>query len=158
MHSRNISVHPFQPRGFSQLLTSPFFPSLSVSPGIPSALLEELGGIAGGLGRSGWEVTADDENITAVTALPGFKPADVSVTVFEGYVEVRASRDSSEAEGSPEGEGGGVWSQSATRTLSIPQGTQKDNVRATVRDGLLTLVIPIANSEDNEGYKVEVGS
>lgn len=84
--------------------------------------------------------------------LPGVDPVDdVEVTVRDGAVTIKALRTRA---GEPEGISEFSYG-SFSRTVALPDGADEDDVTATYDRGILTVSVPLSDSEPTEKH-VEV--
>ena len=93
------------------------------------------------------------EGIYEVRAeLPGVDPIeDIEVTVRDGRLTIKALR-------TPTGESDGLAEfsyGSVTRTISLPAGADEDEISATYDRGILTVSVPLSDTEPTEKH-VEV--
>jgi HSP20 family molecular chaperone IbpA len=84
--------------------------------------------------------------------LPGVEPTeDVEVTVRDGQLTIKALRTrTTESNGLSEFSYG-----SFTRTVSLPAGADEDDISATYDRGILTVSVPLSDTEPTEKH-VEV--
>jgi HSP20 family protein len=85
-----------------------------------------------------------DDSILIRAELPGMDPdKDVEITVSDGMLRIKAERRSETKE---ENEGR-VRSEfrygSYTRTLPLPKGASEADVKATYKDGILEVTVPV---------------
>lgn len=79
----------------------------------------------------------EDKGSTFVRAeLPGVNRDDINVEVVDGYLTITASRKTPAAEGREE------QSFSFSRSVSIPEEVQADQVSAAYENGVLTVTLP----------------
>jgi HSP20 family protein len=102
-------------------------------------------------------VTQDKENFYVRAELPGVKPADLSVSIVDRKVSISGKRDL-RAEGETvsyhrrEREGGAF-----SRTVELPSPVDRDRVDAQLRNGLLSIVIPLAEETKPRQIAVKTG-
>ena len=86
--------------------------------------------------------------------MPGVDPAkDVDITVHDGRLTIKAERsEKSESGGRSEFSYG-----SFARTVTLPQGADEDDVKATYDKGILTVSIKITEPKKTE-KKIEIES
>ncbi|MFC3961567.1 Hsp20/alpha crystallin family protein [Nocardia jiangsuensis] len=87
------------------------------------------------------EVTRDDTGVVVRAELPGVDPdKDVSVTVRDGVLHIRAERsESTESQGRSEFSYG-----SFLRALALPAGAREDDITAAYDKGILTVTVPVS--------------
>jgi HSP20 family protein len=79
----------------------------------------------------------EDKTHTYVRAeLPGVNREDISVEVVDGYLTIAASRKA------PAAEGEGEQSFSFSRSVSVPDDVQTDQVSAAYENGVVTVTLP----------------
>lgn len=86
--------------------------------------------------------TEQDDDAYRVTAdLPGFDESSIKVSLHRGVLTVSGERSVSLPEGfrATHRERGTV---KFSRSLRLPDEVQEDNVRATMKDGILSLTLP----------------
>lgn len=93
------------------------------------------------------DLVEKDNKYVLTVELPGLEKDDISISVENGYVTVSGKReDRSEKE-----EGEFYLKEmrygSFRRSFRLPKRVQDDKVDATYKDGLLTVVIPMADGE-----------
>ena len=100
------------------------------------------------------EVKKDEYGYTLEMELPGFSAEQVNVEAHDDVLTVRGTRESS----SESEEEGVVRSErrygSFSRQFSLPAGTNTDAIAASVKDGLLTLSIPVNAPEEPRSISV----
>lgn len=102
-------------------------------------------------------VTQDKEHFYVRAELPGVKPADLSVSIVDTKVSISGTRDLP-AEGENvsyhrrEREGGAF-----SRTIELPAPVDRDRVDAHFHNGLLTIVIPLAEETKPRQIAVKTG-
>lgn len=88
-----------------------------------------------------------DRNVVTVTfELPGVKKDDVNIEVHDGHLTVSGTAKASEGEGDGyshrERESGKF-----SRTLRLPRGVKKEEISASMENGVLTVTFPKAAHE-----------
>jgi HSP20 family protein len=103
------------------------------------------------------EEFTDGDTLVVRAEMPGIDPEhDVDITVANGTLRIQAERkeeSTSEEKTSYRSE---FRYGSFTRTLPLPAGATEDDVKATYRDGILEVRIPV-NTTQAEARKVPVG-
>jgi HSP20 family protein len=89
--------------------------------------------------------------------LPGVDPKDVEVTVSNNMLTIRGKRERSQ-ERQDQG-----WLQremaygSFERTLELPDGVKADETKASYRNGVMELVVPLPESAIEHKVPIEIG-
>ena len=96
-----------------------------------------------------------DENVIATIELPGMKKEDISLTVSEHYLEIKAERKEEEKE---EKEGYKSWRSKYAgfyRKLPMPSTVDPDSAKATYRNGILEVTIPKIEKKKKAEISIE---
>ena len=88
------------------------------------------------------DVKETDQGFVLEASVPGLKAGNISVTVEDGVLHIRAERS-----GETESEDGRVILRerrtgSVSRALTLPESVDPDNVEAHLADGRLSLTVP----------------
>ncbi|MGV9611703.1 Hsp20/alpha crystallin family protein [Nocardia xishanensis] len=101
----------------------------------------------------------EKDRYTLRAELPGVDPAkDVDISVREGQLTIKAERTERKQEGTrSEFHYGSLY-----RSLPLPVGAKEDDIDATYTDGILTVTVPMSESEKPEKHiaikKTETGN
>lgn len=107
-------------------------------------------------GRSVAVDVAEQEDAFVVTAdLPGFEKDAIDVTLDETTLRIEAERESSSEEREGEYLRQERHSDSARRSVRLPEPVEEDGVEATYAAGVLTVRLPKRTAED-AGKRIEV--
>jgi HSP20 family protein len=102
------------------------------------------------------EEDVDGDRVVVRAELPGIDPdKDVEINVSDGMLQIRAQRrdrTSEEHEGHRHSE---FHYGSFARVISLPAGADADDVKATYRDGILEIVMPV-DAKQVEATRVPV--
>lgn len=102
-------------------------------------------------------VTQDSDNFYVRAELPGVKAADLSVSIVDNKLSISGKRELP-AEGEKvsyhrrEREGG-----SFSRSIALPSPVDREGVEAQFENGLLTIVIPLAEETKPRQIPVKAG-
>lgn len=93
---------------------------------------------------------ADTDDSFEVTAdLPGYDREDIDLSVADRTLRISAERD----ESTEEGEGNYLRRErhrrSVSRSLSLPEAVEEDEASATYTNGVLTVTLPKATSDED---------
>ena len=87
-------------------------------------------------------VSEKDDSFELEVAAPGLKKSDFNIEVKDGVMTV-SSEVQSEKEEKEENYTRKEFSYTAfSRSFWLPQGVKEDNIKATYKEGILTVVIP----------------
>lgn len=103
------------------------------------------------------EVTETDKTVEVSFDLPGMNDKDLSVSVANGLLTVRAERKS---ESETKRTGVHVSERHyglIHRTVSLPPGTDPDNATAKYHNGVLTISLPKTAIPEQEVKRISVG-
>lgn len=94
------------------------------------------------------DVRRDENTLRVEAALPGVTPEDVQITVENGTLTISAESREENTRKDDEGE---ILVQeirrgSVSRSITLPTGLEPDKANATFENGVLRLVIPVAET------------
>jgi HSP20 family protein len=122
--------------------------------------LDRLSRDAWGNGRHPWmsmDAYRQDDQVVVQFDLPGIDPASVEVTVEKGNLTVEARRSQESAEGRqvlvserPQGR--------FTRRLRLGEALDGSRTEARYDNGVLTLTVPVAETEKAHKVQISLGS
>jgi HSP20 family protein len=103
------------------------------------------------------EEFVDDKTLVIRAELPDIDPdEDVELTIADGVLHIRAER----REKSEHKDKGGYRSEfrygSFVRTLPLPEGSKEDDVKATYKDGVLEVRVPVAEEPKSTTTTVQI--
>ena len=104
------------------------------------------------------DIVRDGDNITVQASLPGVQPDDIDVTIEGGVLTIKADTKAEE-----EREDGGYVVRerragSFHRSLRLPEYVDADKVEPRYENGVLTMVLPVAESKKAKHLKVAAGA
>jgi HSP20 family protein len=97
----------------------------------------------------------DKDDLVVTVEVPGMSEKDIQLSLTGDLLTIRGERHSA----TPKDEGvyrGERWFGRFERTLSLPYPVQTDKVKATYRDGVLTVNLPKAEEVKPKTIKVDV--
>jgi HSP20 family protein len=126
-------------------------------------LFDEFRGVRGGLYEAGFapavNVRQTDKGVEVTAELPGIDEKNVEVSLAENALTIRGEKTEEKKE---EREGGWQVSErsfgSFVRTIPLPVEVDEDKVSAQFRNGVLTVMLPIAADAERKAKKIEVKS
>ncbi|HEX6902360.1 MAG TPA: Hsp20/alpha crystallin family protein [Thermoanaerobaculia bacterium] len=131
-------------------------------PDLPSARsFSGLGQGSQGQSMGFWypqvEVSEKGGNLVVCADLPGLKKEDVRLEIHDDYLVLEGERHSEREENQE-----GLYRTERSygrfyRTIPLPEGTDPDQVRASFKDGVLEVTVPMPNrGEQQRGRRIEI--
>lgn len=103
------------------------------------------------------EEMQDDGTLVIRAELPGVDPdKDVEIDVTDDRLTIHAERRSEETEKKEDSYRSEFRYGSLVRTVSLPKGTKTDDVKATYKDGILELRVPLPAEVTEPARRVEI--
>ena len=101
------------------------------------------------------DIIDHDESIEVQAALPGVKKEDVSVSIHHQAITIRTTSKEEKKEEEP----GKYFRREIShgefqRTLSLPENIDDQQVKASFKDGILTVIIP--KTEQSKSKTIEI--
>ncbi|HTN34486.1 MAG TPA: Hsp20/alpha crystallin family protein [Marinobacter sp.] len=110
--------------------------------------------------RTDWAPAVDiketDQAFTIEAELPGLAKQDVKVTVHDGVLSIEGERKHEEETKDKKHHRIERYYGSFKRRFTLPDNVNEDSVKASFKDGLLTLTIQKAEPEKPKAIEVEV--
>ena len=100
------------------------------------------------------DLAETDKDIDVKAALPGVKPEDVSITVQDGVLTIRAEHKEETEENKKDYFRKELHYGSFQRAFALPTGTDVDKAKATFENGVLHLTLPKAGAAQAKQIKV----
>jgi HSP20 family protein len=102
------------------------------------------------------EILQDDKQMIVRAELPGLKKEDVKIEVLEDHLTIEGERKQ-EKEETREGYVRTERSYGTFfRSIPLPEGAQADNAKATFKDGVLEVDIPVAVKKPVAGRRLVI--
>ena len=101
------------------------------------------------------DVQETDENVIATVELPGMKKENITLTVTENMLEVKAETKEEEKE---EKEGYKSWRsryRGFYRRLPLPSAVDSESAKATYRNGVLEVTMPKVEKKKKKEISIE---
>lgn len=116
--------------------------------------------VGGGEQSGAWSPSVDisetDQEYLIRASLPAVKKEDVSVTVEDGMLTVRGERRQQQEQKDEKFHKVENYYGSFSRSFSLPEGTDPGSIRAESKDGVLTIHVPKARTEEKKPTTIKV--
>jgi len=108
---------------------------------------------------SGWTPVLDlyqnNDNLIAVVELPGMRKEDIEISLHDGMLTIGGERKSETREGD-KAERTERYIGKFRRSITLPTRVDANKVRATYKDGILTITLPKAEEAKPKQIQVNV--
>lgn len=137
-------LREFRMTPFGSLLEDMFPPLKMTLPALPKAWLPRA------------DVQETDKEYILSVALPGVKKEDVKIDVKDGVLTVSGEHKTEKEEK------GKTWLRremscgSFLRSFTLPEDTHSEDIKATMKDGVLHLTMPKPAQEKRRGVAVKI--
>ncbi len=88
------------------------------------------------------DIIENADNYTVICDLPGVDPKDLEVSVEGEVLTIKGEKKYEKKDKDAKYFRNELWEGSFQRTLSLPVGVDTEKVDATLKDGVLTVVLP----------------
>lgn len=104
------------------------------------------------------DIVEDGENLKIIMDLPGVKKENVKITLENGYLTISASTKGDSEEKNEEGTfiRRERHSGELTRSFAVSKDVSKDDIRAKLENGTLTLLVPKEPAKDASSNTIEI--
>jgi len=110
---------------------------------------------------SGWmpamDVHEDTDNLYVKAELPGMRKQDIDISIHDGVLSVAGERKEDEKYHQAEVCRAERFLGRFQRTFTLPTTVNADKVKASYKDGILTVVLPKAETAKPKQIEVTVG-
>ncbi len=100
------------------------------------------------------DMVENADDFTVTVDLPGVNEKDVDLSVAENVLTIKGEKKGQTEDGDGNFFRKESWEGSFQRTVSLPQSVDADNVKAHMKDGVLTVTLP--KREDAKPRKISV--
>ena len=98
-----------------------------------------------------------DGTVIVRAEMPGIDPdKDVEISVADGMLTIRAERTSEEETSKKHFHRKEIRYGAFSRTLPLPDGVKEDDIKASYKDGILEISVPIPEVSKTEATRVPV--
>lgn len=109
----------------------------------------------------GWtpplDLVEEEENLVATVELPGLRKEDIQVSVEDGWLTIAGERKRDERYKNAEAHRNERFYGRFHRVVSLPKPVKVDSVKATYRDGILTITMPKTEEAKPKQIEVQMG-
>ncbi|EPR35667.1 heat shock protein Hsp20 [Alkalidesulfovibrio alkalitolerans DSM 16529] len=109
-----------------------------------------------GMGYPAVNVAEDDKRVTVTAELPGVDPKEIEVTLERGVLTIRGEKKFEDEEKKDNYHRIERSYGSFSRSVSLPRPVKEDEVKASYKDGVLTIEMPLA--EEAKARKIAIQS
>ena len=104
------------------------------------------------------DIVEDGENLKIIMDLPGVKKENVKITLENGYLTISASTKGDSEEKNEEGTfiRRERHSGELTRSFAVSKDISKDEIKAKLENGTLTLLVPKEPTKDTSSNIIEI--
>ena len=103
------------------------------------------------------DVVESDQEFRVTAEMPGVAENDIDVTVSDGMLTINGEKTEEKEEKKKDFHVSERRFGSFRRSFALPKSADVANVRATVKDGVLTVVLPKAAAAKETAKKVAIG-
>lgn len=113
---------------------------------------------ADSVGCAAWlpavDIHEDKDNVTIVAELPGLKKDEIKISLQDGLLTLTGERQEEKKHESSQTWRSERWVGRFQRAIDIPGAVNADKIKATYKDGVLSVVLPKA--EEAKTIPIEV--
>jgi len=124
-------------------------------------LFDEPYGAVSGEFFNGWapalDLAEDADNLVATVELPGLKKEDIQIILHDGVLSIAGERKRDEKEKGTDAYRTERFYGRFHRVLSLPKPVKTEAIKATYRDGILTVTMPKTEEAKPKQIEVNVG-
>lgn len=106
--------------------------------------------------RPAIETSVEDGKFIVRTDLPGIEPKDVDIKVVGDVLTIKGSREEKYETKKPDFFKREIRYGNFERAISLPEGIKADDLKATYRDGVLTLTAPLPKESAPKEVKIQI--
>lgn len=117
----------------------------------------EFGGtpFAASTGSVAVDVEERDDEFVVTADVPGYSKEDIEVTLADRTLRVRAEHEEETEEGDADYLRRERRTTSASRSVRLPADVEEEGIRATYKNGVLSVTLPKRESEGGQQIEVE---
>ena len=117
-----------------------------------------MGQLTGGQGGAAIDVADHGEELVVTADVPGFEKDDIDVTLRGETLRISAEQQQE----SEEGDGDGQYirkerrHKSVSRSVTLPEEVDEENVSAEYHNGVLTVTLPKLSAGEGESQHIDI--
>ena len=108
-------------------------------------------------GQLAIDVYQDEENIYLIAPIAGAAPADITVSITDEVVTIRGERKNGHNASDEQHFVAECYWGTFSRTFIMPVAVNSEKAKATLKNGLLSIVIPKDIRSKTKSLKIEMG-
>jgi HSP20 family protein len=121
----------------------------------------EIEGLPGRGDNTSIDVADRGDEFVVTADLPGYRKADIDVTLRGDQLQIRGEREEASEEGDDEGEEGRYIRkerrhESVSRSVSLPGEVDEESVSAQYRNGVLTVTLPKRGVAGDDSHQIDI--
>jgi HSP20 family protein len=120
----------------------------------------ELGQLTGREGGAAVDVADRDDELVVTADLPGFTTEEIDLTLRGDELRIDAEHEQETEEGGERDEGRYIRKerrhQSVSRSVTLPEEVDEENVSAEYRNGVLTVTLPKTHGGKNDSHRIDI--
>lgn len=112
-------------------------------------------GMTGMAGSIAVDVADHGDEFVVTADLPGFDKDDIGVSLADRTLQIEASHEEEEREESPDYLRRERSRQSMSRSLTLPESVEEEEIEASFKNGVLTVTLPKRDVEGGKAIEIE---
>jgi len=120
----------------------------------------ELGQLTGREGGAAVDVADRDDELVVTADLPGFTTEEIDLTLRGDELRIDAEHEQETEEGGERDEGRYIRKerrhQSVSRSVTLPEEVDEENVSAEYRNGVLTVTLPKTHGGKDDSHRIDI--
>lgn len=120
--------------------------------------LPQVGGMAGT--KPAMDVRDDGDELVVTADLPGYDKEDIDVQLRGDTLHVSAERESGSQQEGERGQGRYIRQErrreSVSRSVTLPEQVEEDEVSAEYQNGVLTVRLPKVQASGGDGHRIDI--
>lgn len=113
-------------------------------------------GVGGEIGTAAVDVVEWDGEFVVLADLPGFESEDIDIRLTDHTLHIEAEHKAEEEFEEEHYIHRERTRTDVSRTIPLPEDVDAESVSATYEDGVLTVTLPKATTEEESGHHIEI--